>query len=60
MSSLNKTASRATKLDVNAMANGVKRTGQQVGRAGEQLGKIAGDIQRAGQTAERVGRLLAK
>ena len=46
--------------DMNSVAKGVSKAGEQVGRTGEQLSKIAGDIQKAGETTERIAKLLAK
>jgi hypothetical protein len=46
--------------DMTSVAKGVSKAGEQVGRTGEQLARIAGDIQKAGQTTERIGKLLAK
>jgi hypothetical protein len=46
--------------DVHSVAKGLSKAGQQVGRTGEQLAKIGGDVQNAGETTERIGKLLAK
>lgn len=46
--------------DLNSVASGLSKAGQQVVRTGEQLGKVATDIQRAGETTERVGKLLSE
>ncbi len=46
--------------DMNSVAKGVSKAGEQVGRTGEQLSRIAGDIRKAGETTERIGKLLAK
>jgi hypothetical protein len=58
--SLTKNASSVTKLDVDSVAGALRKTGKQVGRAGEQLARIANDVEKAGQTVERVGKLLSK
>jgi hypothetical protein len=47
-------------LDLDSVAGGLSKAGKRVGRTGEQLGKLAIDIQRAGETTERVGKILAK
>jgi hypothetical protein len=46
--------------DIDSLAHGVSKTGKQVSLAGKQLGKIAIDIQRAGETTDRIGKLMAK
>jgi hypothetical protein len=46
--------------DMDSVANGVSKAGHHVGRTGEQLCKIATDIQKAGETTERVGKFLSK
>ncbi|MBV9424664.1 MAG: hypothetical protein JOZ98_17265 [Solirubrobacterales bacterium] len=46
--------------DLDSFADGVRKAGKQVGRTGKRLGEIASDIQQAGETTERVGKLLSK
>jgi hypothetical protein len=57
---LTKNTSRLTDLDLDTAARTIAHTGRQLARAGKQAGKLAGDIERAGQTTERVGKLLAR
>ena len=55
---LPKNTSRLTELDLDTAARTIARTGRQLARAGKRAGKLASDIERAGQTTERVGKLL--
>ncbi len=47
-------------MDVDWVGSSLITVGQQVGRTGEQLCKVCTDVQRAGETTERVGKLLSK
>jgi hypothetical protein len=60
LGSLSKRVPSPSKLDMDALASRIAATGQQVGRSGKQLSKIASDIQRAGEATERVGKHLSK
>jgi hypothetical protein len=42
------------------IAKGLSSTGKHVGQAGRQLRDLAAEIQQAGETAERVGKVLSK
>jgi hypothetical protein len=41
-------------LDVKSMAKTISKAGKRVTKAGEQMSQLSGDVQRAGQTAQRV------
>jgi hypothetical protein len=57
---LTNNTSRLTGVDPHTAARTITRAGRQLARAGKQAGTLASDIERAGQTAERVGKLLAR
>jgi hypothetical protein len=46
--------------ELDAIAGGISNAGRHLGRTGEQLSRIAEDVQTAGTATERLGRLLSK
>jgi hypothetical protein len=60
LGSLSKRLPTASQLSIDSVADGVTKTGQQVGRTGKRLNKVATEIQKAGETTERVGKLLSR